>query len=313
MKLVRQIEDIPYSRNSVITVGTFDGVHLAHQNIISTVVDKAKLRRGKSIIVTFDPHPREVLSNTQSNLGLLTTLDERVELCSKLGVDWFYVINFDHNFSQLSFRAFITQYLVNGLGLDVIIEGYDHHWGRGREGNIESLFQLGNDFGFKVIKVDPFLFDGRPVNSSLIRKSLDNGSIEDAALLLGRPYSIKGKVVAGDRRGHLLGYPTANIELNNVRKLVPKNGIYFVRVALRNVKYFGMASIGERPTFHSDGKRTIEVNILNFNQDIYGSEIQIELLKRLRDEIKYDSAEKLIEQMNLDKEICLQLQNDFKN
>jgi riboflavin kinase/FMN adenylyltransferase len=196
--------------------------------------------------------------------------------------------------------------------MNLVVEGYDHHWGRNREGTIESLMKLGKEFEFDVVNIEQFFYNGDPVNSSIIRNELFRGMVETAAELLGRPYALYGKVVAGDRRGRLLGYPTANIELDSQKKLVPDNGIYFVKVTIGSEKYFGMASIGVRPTFHPMGGRTIEVNILDFDKDIYGSDIQISFLRRMRNEIKFDSAEQLVQQMHKDKELSIILQHEYK-
>jgi len=244
-----------------------------------------------------------------SEIKLLTTLNERQALCELLGIDWLVVIAFDKTFSQQTFRDFYIKYIVGGIGVNKVIEGYDHHWGKNREGNIDALLSLGKEHGFDVVNVGSVLHNGFPVNSSLIRNELIAGSVTNAAELLGRPYSLSGKVVLGDRRGRLLGYPTANIEVDSPKKLLPKDGIYFVKVDLKTDVYFGMASIGVRPTFQTDGKRTIEVNILDFNQDIYGCILRIEFLSRLRDELKFDSPEQLVQQMHKDLEMSNQLRN----
>ena len=312
MKLVRQIKEIPFDKNSAISVGTFDGVHLAHQKIIKEVVVLARKRNDRSVVVTFEPHPREVVANADTKIQLLTTLQERQELCEQLGVDWFVVIEFDKAFSHQSFRDFYVKYLIGGIGVNLVVEGYDHHWGRNREGTIESLMKLGKEFEFDVVNIGPFNYDGKPVSSSVIRNELNYGKVEDAAKLLGRPYALRGKVVVGDQRGHLLGYPTANIELDSQKKLVPSNGIYFVKVDIGIDEYFGMASIGVRPTFQSTSKRTIEVNILDFDEDIYGYDLQIRFLRRIRDEFKFDTVEKLIQQMHKDKELSNFLRQKFK-
>ncbi|MCX6121447.1 MAG: bifunctional riboflavin kinase/FAD synthetase [Ignavibacteriales bacterium] len=313
MKLARQIKEIPFNKNSVITVGTFDGVHLAHQKIIQEVVALARKRNGRSVVVTFEPHPREVVAQADTKIQLLTTLRERQEVCEKLGVDWFLVITFDKEFSNQSFRDFYVTYLIGGIGMNVVVEGYDHHWGRNREGTIGSLIQLGKEFEFDVVNIEPFVHNGTPVNSSIIRNELNRGMVDQAAELLGRPYTLRGTVVAGDRRGRLLGYPTANIELDSQKKLIPDNGIYFVKVDVGEDTYFGMASIGVRPTFPSTGRRTIEVHILDFDEDIYGSDIQIGFLRRLRNELKFNSAEELIQQMHKDKELSSVLQLEYKS
>jgi riboflavin kinase/FMN adenylyltransferase len=313
MKLARYIEDIPFDKNSIVTVGTFDGVHLAHQKIIGKAVELAKIRNSRSVIVTFEPHPREVLDTASMDMKLLTTLQERQELCEQLGVDWLVVIEFNKAFSQQSFRDFYVKYLIGGIGISVIVEGYDHHWGRNREGNIEALVQLGKEYEFDVVHIEQFSHNGIPVNSSMIRNELLNGNIEIGTGFLGRPYPLYGKVVPGDRRGRSLGYPTANVELASNKKIVPKDGIYFVQVRIGESKYFGMASIGVRPTFHTDGKRILEVNILDFSQSIYGFDLRIDFLQRLRDEWKYDSVDKLIQQMHLDEESSRELQYKYQS
>jgi len=312
MKLARHIEDIPYDKNSIITVGTFDGVHLAHQKIIGKAVELAKKHKGRSVIVTFEPHPREVLDATSINMKLLTTLQERLELCDQLGADWLVVIEFNKEVSQQNFRDFYLKYLIGGIGISVIVEGYDHHWGKNREGNIEALVQLGKEYEFEVVLIEQFQHDGIPVNSSMIRNELLNGSVEAGAGFLGRPYKLFGKVVPGDRRGRSLGYPTANIELISQKKVVPKNGIYCVQVRIGENKYFGMASIGVRPTFQTDGKRILEVNIFDFNQNIYDLDIEIAFLQRLRDEQKFDSVDELIHQMHHDEIICRELHYTYQ-
>jgi len=312
MKCIRHIEEIPFEKKSAITIGTFDGIHLAHQKIIGEVVAQAKEMHGRSVVVTFEPHPREVVPLMREEVMLLTTLQERQELCEHMGVDWFIVLKFDTAFSQQSFRDFYVTYLINGVGVDVVVEGYDHHWGRNREGNIETLIQLGNEFGFTVVNVDPFKYKNSPVNSSLIRKELLEGSVTVAAELLGRPYQVQGKVVLGSQRGRLLGFPTANVELNSKKKIVPKDGIYFARVTHEKEMYFGMVSIGVRPTFQTNRQRTIEVNILDYEKEIYGNTLRIEFLERLRDEVKYDTAEQLVQQMHIDKELSKKLRIEYQ-
>jgi len=312
MNLARQISEIPFDKNSTITVGTFDGVHIAHQKIIKEVVARARQSNGRSVVVTFEPHPREIVSTAGSTVQLLTTLLERQELCEQLGIDWFVVINFDKAFSNQNFRDFYKIYLINGIGMNLVVEGYDHHWGKNREGTIESLVSLSKEFEFEVMNIEPFVYNGTAVNSSLIRNDLLLGKVELAAELLGRPYSLSGKVVTGERRGRLLGYPTANIELDSPKKLVPDNGIYFVNVHVGTEKYFGMASIGVRPTFQTTGMRTIEVHILDFDKDIYEKKIRIGFLRRLRSEFKYDSAEQLIQQMHKDRELSKNLQHEYE-
>jgi riboflavin kinase / FMN adenylyltransferase len=311
MQIIRSIEEVQYEKNSVITVGTFDGIHLAHQKIINEVVSQAKRHNSRSVIVTFDPHPREIVASTGGKIKLLTTLEERQDLCDKLGIDIFIVLRFDKGFSQLGYQEFYRRYLVGSIGVRIVIEGYNHHWGKNREGNIESLAKIGKEFNFEVISIGSVMTDGVPVNSSIIRDQLNNGDVENAGKFLGRPYKLQGKVIYGDKRGKSLGFPTANVKPDSPDKLVPMKGIYFVKVAVDNIIYFGMASIGIRPTFETGGNLTIEVNILDFNMDIYGKTIDLYFLNRLRDELKFDSAEKLVLQMEKDREKSIELRKEY--
>jgi riboflavin kinase/FMN adenylyltransferase len=309
MNRVYRLSDVEYQKNSVVTVGSFDGVHLAHRQVIGEVVERAQARGGRSIVLTFEPQPKEVLSGTP--VHLLTTLDERQQLCEELGVDLFVAIEFTYEFSRQSSRDFLLRYVVQGTGVSEVIEGYDHHFGRDREGSIEELLKLGKEFEFSVVAMKPVYVDEEVVSSSKIRQHLLDGRVDRAHRLLGRPYAVSGAVVRGDGRGKQLGYPTANLQLSSTRKVVPQNGIYFGRVNLGQGNLFGMASIGVRPTFGNNGRRIIEVNILDFQGDLYGKSLQIQFLKRLRDEIKFDSAEQLVEQMHRDKSESLKLQHAF--
>ncbi len=312
MKIVQHIDQIPFEKNTVLTIGTFDGVHLAHRKILERVVSEAKARSARSVMVTFNPHPREVVGGNPADVQLLTTIQERMALSEQLAIDWFLVIAFDKEFSRLSFRDFYQKYLVEGVGVSAVVEGYDHHWGRGREGNIDALAQLGKEFAFDVIAIEPLTFDGVVLNSTIIRNELSSGSVDRAAEWLGRPYALNGIVVPGARRGRLLGYPTANVQLISARKLIPMNGIYFVRTAIDGKSYYGIASIGVRPTFETNGTRIIEVYLLDFEGELYGREITIHFLKRLRDELKFDSADQLVQQMHRDKALSRRLQAEYQ-
>lgn len=302
MRNVFRLQDVGYEKNSVVTIGTFDGVHLAHQQIIRKVVARAKKRNGRSVVVTFEPHPREVLAPS-SNIKLLTTVEERRDAITSLGVDVLYSIEFNQSMSQKTSREFYTEYIINGIGVSEVVEGYDHHWGRNREGTIDSLVAIGKEFDFSVVRVEPFSHDGVVVSSSVIRDALTQGNVELAAIFLGSSYSLHGTVVTGDKRGRTLGYPTANLDLASKRKLIPKNGIYLVRVDVENEEFFGMASIGVRPTFYQNGQQLIEVHILDFNHDIYGMTIRVQFIKRLREELKFQSVDELVHQMKNDEKL----------
>lgn len=307
MRVVHELEKVGYQKNSVITVGTYDGVHRGHRVIIEEAVHRAKRKQGRSVVVTFDPHPRQVLIKNGGSISLLSTLTEREKLCAALGVDVFFIINFTYEFSRLTFGEFYKHYLIDGIGVSEVIEGYDHHFGRDREGSIEQLLQLGKEYSFGVHAIEPICFEGELVSSSRIRIHLLEGRVDRAAQLLGRPYSFSGMVVRGDRRGKSLGYPTANLRLIEADMLVPQNGIYFVEVSIDNRTYYGMASIGVRPTFGENGERTIEVYIFEYDKEIYGSLLELRFLRRLRDELKFESVDALIRQMNLDAQESLKI------
>lgn len=313
MKQAFRLSEVVHDKNSVVTVGSFDGFHRAHQKIIREVVERARNRKGRSVVMTFEPHPQEVIGKRKEPVQLLSTIEERQKLFKEFGVDVLVVLRFDYEFSQQSFREFYITHIIEGAGVSEVVEGYDHHFGRDREGNIEELERLGKEFGFSITVLDPVYAGKEVVSSSAIRRALLEGQVEHAAELIGRPYNLGGTVVRGDGRGKELGYPTANIRPHSPKKLIPKNGIYFVNVVGVGDEHFGMTSIGVRPTFHYDGARVVEVNILDFEGDLYNQEIEIHFLRRLRDEQKFDSADALIRQMDNDKEASVRLQKEFRH
>ncbi len=311
MIVVRSAEDIRFEANSVVTVGTFDGMHLAHQAIVRTVVERARARKGRSVVVTFHPHPRQVLARDGRPIALLSTLEERVGVCESFGVDVLLVLEFTPAFSRLSAREFYESVVVKRIGVKEVVEGYDHHFGHNRGGGIEALQSFGKEFGFMVQTLDALYVERQLVSSSAIRAFLEEGKVAEASQLLGRPYAYSGLVWRGDGRGRKLGYPTANLRSGEPDKQVPQNGIYFVRVPMNDAIRYGMTSIGVRPTFYASGERTVEVNILDFDGDLYDQELRIEFLERLRDELKFSSAEELIAQMDRDKQQSLQLRQRY--
>lgn len=312
MKTVRHLSEIEFQRNSVVSVGSFDGVHRAHQEVIREVTRRARGRGGRSVLVTFEPHPKLVLGPAPGEVRLLTTLEERIELCDQLDIDLLFVIPFTFEFSRQSFREFYIQYIVEGVGASEVIEGYDHHFGRDREGSVQGLLQMGREFDFSVIAMKPVTLGGEIVSSSAIRKHLLEGDVARAAELLGRPYSVTGTVIRGDGRGKSLGYPTANIVLSSPVKLVPQDGIYVGMVRRRSSVSYGLISIGTRPTFVENGERSIEVYLIDFEGDLYGESIEIRFLKRLREERKFPTAEELIQQMNDDKEAGIRAIQEYE-
>lgn len=312
IQVFRKLSDIKYDKNTILTLGTFDGIHLGHQHIISAVVEKTKKNKMRNFVLTFDPHPRKVLSK-DDKVYLLSSLEEKVEMFTKLGVENIFVIEFTKEFSQQSAEQFITDYLVKGIGVSEIVIGYDHHFGKGRGGNAETLTSLGEESGFTVDNIPSFKLDDIIISSTKVRNALSEGDVALAAKMLGRSYRFSGTVVGGDKRGRELGYPTANIQLDYPEKLLPLIGIYAVKVILQNQTHNGLLSIGRRPTFYEDGEVVSEVYIYDFNRQIYGEKISIELVERLRGEEKFNSTDELIAQMNKDKENGIKVLNNLNN
>lgn len=312
IKIFRNLSDVKFDKNTVLTLGTFDGIHLGHQQIISAVVDKAKQNKMRSFVLTFDPHPRKVLSK-DDKVYLLSTLEEKIEMFSKLDVENVFIIEFTKEFSQYSAEQFIGKYLIGGIGFSEIAIGYDHHFGKGRGGNADILSSIGYENGFKTSIIQSFSVEDTIVSSTKVRNALMNGDVSLAAKMLGRYYQFSGTVVGGDKRGRALGYPTANIELDSAEKLLPLIGIYAVKVSINGQTMNGLLSIGRRPTFYEDGEVVSEVYIYNFDKQIYGEKLSISLVERLRGEEKFNSIDELIAQMNQDKENGIKVLNKLNN
>jgi riboflavin kinase/FMN adenylyltransferase len=297
-----------YNPETVLTVGTFDGVHEGHRSLISTVVERAKKLNCRSVLVTFDPHPRDIISGTSDRVKLLTTLEERCKILSDLGIDEMIVIHFTRDFSLLSSEEFIKQYIYDKIGVREFVIGYDHHFGRNREGTIATLHNLAQSLGFGVHVVQAHEIASVTISSTIVRKKLEEeGSIILAREYLGRPYQLSGTVVHGDKRGRTIGYPTANLRIIEPRKIIPKNGVYAVDVNVEGESklFRGMMNIGTRPTFTSETERRIEVHIAEFSEDIYGKTVDVFFLKRLREEKAFAGLEELKSQLALDLMACL--------
>ncbi|MCK9408051.1 MAG: riboflavin biosynthesis protein RibF [Bacteriovoracaceae bacterium] len=301
MIIYRSLNEVPYDKNSVISIGMFDGVHQAHQSIIRQVVEKAKRMNGRSIIVTFTPHPREVVSQGKKSVDILCTLDEKLQLIERYGVDAIFIIPFTFEFSRLTFQEFYSQYIIQGVGVTEVIEGFNHQFGRDREGGMNQVVELGKQHNFSVEAVAMMNVDGSVISSSAIRGAVLNGKISLANKMLGYEYGFSGTVVRGYGRGKQLGYPTANIKLHDPKKLVPQVGIYGVKIQVEGRWYGGMMSIGHNPTFGEAQERTIEVNIFNFDKDIYDESVSVHCLERTRSEKKFNSVDELVAEMGNDK------------
>lgn len=303
MKIFRHLDKSNYDKHSIVTVGTFDGVHKGHR----VVIDKLNYLKEKfgcrSVVVTFDPHPQLILKNRSTEIKLLSTTHEKLEIFRNLGVDVVYVLKFTEEFSTTSAEEFLKKYLVDGIGLEHLVLGFDHAFGKNREGNFESLNALTDKYGFDLYKVEEFKGESR-INSTIIRNFLMNGDLKSALEILGDDYSFEGTVVTGDRRGNTIGFPTANVKVSDEHKLIPKNGVYFVKVILEDGEYYGMMNIGKRPTVSTGNEIFIEVNIFNFDKNIYGKKIKVVLKDYIRDEKKFNSLEELVNQLNKDKIEC---------
>lgn len=296
-----ELKDIIREPNTVLTVGTFDGVHQGHRALMETVAQKAKSRNARSVVVSFDPHPREIINPGKGGIKLLTTLDERVEILEDLGIDILLVIPFDRDFSLLSSEEFVRDIVYEKIGVSEFVIGYDHHFGRDRKGTIETIERLGKELDFDAYVVSKQEMGDVTISSTVIRKILaEEGQVKKAAQYLNRLYLLNGIVTHGAERGRDIGFPTANLKPEHENKVIPKNGVYTVKVRVAGEWFGGMMNIGIRPTFDGQ-KRALEVHIFDFNEEIYGQTIQVRFIERIRDEIKFDGVEALIAQLEKDK------------
>ncbi len=294
------LHNVKREPNTVLTVGTFDGVHAGHQALMDTVLQKAKEREARSVIVTFDPHPREIIHPGDTGIKLLTTLQERREALEELGMDMLLVIPFDRDFSLLSAEEFIRDIIYEKVGVSEFVIGYDHHFGHDREGTIETVERLADQLGFDAYVVSRQEVGEQTVSSTAIRNAIsEEGDMQKAAEMLQRFYRLSGTVVHGDKRGKEIGFPTANIKPVDGRKVIPKDGVYAVQVWIDGEKRGGMMNIGTRPTFE-ENERVLEVNIFDFEEVIYGRTIEIWFIERIRDEVKFSGVDELVAQLKDD-------------
>lgn len=301
--------DIPGAH---LTIGTFDGVHIGHQKIIAQLNERARQKSGESVLFTFDPHPRNVLNPTQP-VALLQTKEEKLAKLARLGLQNVILFPFTLSFSQTPAEEFIRSFLVDKLKMQAVIIGYDHQFGRNREGSLEHFQALGAQLNFEVEEIPAQDIDDIHVSSTKIRAALKNGKINVANKYLGEPFQLNGVVVRGKSIGKTLGFPTANIKIDNPNKILPKSGVYFVRCFVLNEIHFGMMNIGIRPTIDSSlaSDLSIEIHIFDYQNDLYGKHLQVELLEFVRDEIKFSGNLELIEQLKKDETHCRFLFNAF--
>jgi len=302
LKIHRDLKNFN-ARKPVLTIGTFDGVHLGHRKIISRLQDIARSFHGESVIFTFDPHPRKVVASGESSLRLLTTLEEKIKLFEESGIDHLVVYPFTPEFAQLSYSQFVEEILIDQIHMQSLVVGYDHKFGKNREGDFEFLRNCAEKFSFRVEKLDALLMNESNISSTKIREAIQKGDIATANAFLGYPFTLNGTVVEGQQLGRKIQFPTANIEASNPDKIIPGYGVYAVKVKVQNQTFTGMLNIGSRPTINQNADhRSIEVHILNFEGDIYKKPIEIRFYGKLREEQKFNSLEALKEQLIRDKE-----------
>jgi len=302
MKTIYGLENYPKEKPSVVTVGTFDGVHLGHQSIISRLVQSAKKENKTSVLLTFYPHPRMVLQSDVP-LKLIQTIEERRDALEETGLDVLVIHPFTESFSRMDAEQYVKEVLVGQLNVHKIVMGYDHRFGRNRNANIDDMHDFGDIFDFEIEEISATEVEAIAVSSTKIRKAIFKGDMKKAFAYLGRRFKLSGEVIHGEKRGRSLRYPTANIDLKNSHKILPKNGVYLVKSTLDGQEVFGMMNIGEKPTFKSK-RISIEVHFFDWTQDLYGKHISVEVLERVRDEQKFDSADKLQLQLKADEAHC---------
>jgi riboflavin kinase/FMN adenylyltransferase len=300
LKIIQSITAFNSSEKTIVTIGTFDGIHIGHQKILKNLIRTANNERKKSVLLTFFPHPRMVLQK-ENKILLLNTIKEKSSLLEKMGLDYLIIHPFSREFSRLTALDFVRDILVNKLNTSRLIIGYDHHFGKNREGNIHQLKEYSLLYDFKVEEIPAQDIDDVSVSSTKIRTALKDGNLKTANNYLGYHYMLNGTVVSGKKLGGTIGFPTANIEIKEPYKLIPKTGVYIIRTYINTILYTGMMNIGFNPTVL--GKhQTIEAHLFDFNEDLYGKEITIEFIYFLREEHKFESVEELVIQLNIDKE-----------
>lgn len=299
LKVHYGLHDFSTLECAVATTGTFDGVHLGHQKILRQLVQKAAKVGGESVLFTFDPHPRKVLQ-PDIELSLLNSIDEKIRLLEKTGLDHLIIQPFTKEFSRTPSLEFVREIMVGQIGVKHLVIGYDHHFGRNREGSFEHLMEFGPIYGFDVEEIKALDIDTVNVSSTKIRKALSTGQVDLALEYLGHPYALNGEVVEGDKIGRTIGFPTANIKLHFADKLIPADGVYAGWAVHRGTRYPAMANIGRRPTVGSI-KRSIEVHLLEQDLALYGEQLTFELHQKIRDIVHFESLEALTEQLHRDK------------
>ncbi len=302
MKVYEGLDAFEKPDFAVVTSGTFDGVHLGHQKILARLQEISQRHQGESVVITFWPHPRIVLSKGKTDLKLLSTIEEKTYLLEKQGIDRLLILPFTEEFSQLSPEAFIQKIYRQGVGTQKLVIGYDHRFGKNREGGFDYLTENANRYDFTVEEIPREDIDHVGVSSTKIRNALLEGAIQKANQYLGYAYGIRGEVVHGDQLGRQIGFPTANLEVPEDYKLIPADGIYAVKAYVRDQTLQGMLYIGNRPTLKGDPKHRIEVNIFDFQQEIYGEKLRLEFIQKIRGDATFESLEAMQAQLVKDEQ-----------
>lgn len=304
MKIYTNLDEVALIKKPVLTIGTYDGVHLGHQKIINYLNLKAKQVGGESVVFTFHPHPRMVLHPNNHNLELIQTIKERANKLEKAGVDHLIIFPFSIEFSKLTAVEFIRDILVNKIGIHTLVVGYDHQFGRNREGTMQHLEKLAPIYNFELEEISAFMKDEVKISSTKIRTALQIGDIVETTKYLGNPFELTGEVVKGDQIGNTIRFPTANLKIVEDYKLIPCNGVYAVKVSIEGSEFSGMLNIGYRPTITHKGDKRIEVNIFDFNQDIYGQTVTLKFVKLIRSEKTFANLDELKNQLTKDENKC---------
>lgn len=300
MKIYNNFTDFIKIPNAIVTIGTFDGVHLGHQAILKDMVNAAKDIDGETVVITFYPHPRQVLKIDSSNLRFITTQEEKIKHLEEIGIDNLIVVNFTREFSHIPSDVFIRDYVLEKINPAKIVIGYDHHFGKNRTGDFNLLKDLSSQYNFKVQRIEAHDVENIAVSSTKIRIALQRGDVEHANMLLGYQYSYSGKVVSGNKIGRELGYRTANLDVKKEYRLIETPGVYATYVDFEGKVFKSMTYIGSKPTINDDKEENIEVHLFDFDDDIYEKDVKIRFVKRIRDERKFDNLEDLKRQIIID-------------
>ena len=307
MRIFDNLKSYSSEKESILTIGTFDGVHIGHNKILKRLIQDSKKNNLSSLVMTFFPHPRMIL-NKSHEIKMIDTIDEKINLLEKTGLDNLIIHPFDNNFSKIRAKEFVEEILVKKLKIKEIIIGYDHKFGKDREASAEDLKKFSKDYMFTVKEIPAQEIDSIAISSTKIRNAILNGEIEKCNKFLGRNFILTGKVVYGEGLGKKIDFPTANIEIKETYKIIPKNGVYLVKTKINSKTYFGMMNIGIRPTVGGTNK-SLEIHFFNFKDNIYGKNVSIEIIKKIRDEEKFSSIDQLKIQLKKDEQFCLKLIN----